>query len=142
VTAAPSYLDHDDDDLGLPQARPVPRPRHNAPPEQLPQLPPPVVDDAAAGNLPASSGGLDPLERGSAGRLPAPAAGPRPRIVKAPRPPLRVDVLALLLAAVVCVCVTVLALRGVDVPEVLQTIGYVSAGGAFGLATAGAGRRQ
>ena len=35
-----------------------------------------------------------------------------------------------------------LALRGVEIPEVLQTIGYVSAGGAFGLATAGnVGRR-
>jgi hypothetical protein len=150
--SAPTWLDEHDDDLGVAPSRPVPRPRHNAgsvPIEQLPQLPPPVVDErpnaydvaigAAAGNLPASSGARDPLfEQPRAGNLPG---GPRPRIVKAPRPPLRADVLALILAAVVCVCVTVLALKGVAVPDVLQTIGFVAVGGAFGMAVPTPGRR-
>lgn len=104
-------------DLGLPSQR-------DPYADPLPPALPPVVDAAPV------------LEA-----APRPRVAPRPP-ARAPRPPLRVDVLALVLAAVVCVCVTVLALRGVEIPEVLQTIGYVSAGGAFGLATAGnVGRR-
>lgn len=128
--SAPTQLDEYDDDLGLP-SRPVPR----LPADQLPPLPPRVVDDWSAARPEPDRPPLELPPRVG-------AAAPRPRAQRQPKAPLRVDVLALLLAAVVCVCVTVLALKGVTVPDVLQTIGYVSAGGAFGLATAGnVGRR-
>jgi hypothetical protein len=119
----------DDEQLGLGQplpSRPVPRPRVDVDPTgYLPPVQPAVVDDPPA-----------PLEN----RRAAPAA-PRPRVQRQPRPPLRADVLALVLAAVVCVCVTVLALQGVAIPEVLQTIGFVAVGGAFGMAIPSAGRK-
>ena len=135
--SAPTWTDEHDDDLGLP-SRPVPRVRPRPAPldDQLPPLQPAVVDEPAA-NPPASSRRAGHLEQPSAGN----PAAPRPRVTRQPRPPLRADVLALVLAAVVCVCVTVLALKGVDVPEVLQTIGFVAVGGAFGMAIPSAGRR-
>lgn len=119
--SAPTRLDDYDDDLGLP-SRPVPRVRPRAPlAEQLPPLQPAVVDDQLAADPAAIPDRPAPRPRV---RATAPARGPI----------MRPDVLALVLAAVVCVCVTVLALKGVDVPDVLQTIGLVAVGVGAGTA--------